>query len=110
MAVLVILMAGAALAAPQTFAGIAPHVALLLGIVMFGMGTTLRAADFRRNLQRMAQHFGIPGGELSFRQGTELESHFYLTAVEFVPRLFFVFTARIFPIKNNNFCKPSQKR
>ena len=69
MAVLVILMAGAALAAPQTFAGIAPHVALLLGIVMFGMGTTVRAADFRRNLQRMAQHFGIPGGELSFRQG-----------------------------------------
>ena len=51
MAVLVILMAGAALAAPQTFAGIAPHVALLLGIVMFGMGTTLRAADFRRILE-----------------------------------------------------------
>ena len=89
MAVLVILMAGAALAAPQTFAGIAPHVALLLGIVMFGMGTTLRAADFRRNLQRMAQHFGIPCCELSFRQGTELESNYHLTAVEFVPRLFF---------------------
>ena len=48
MAVLVILMAGAALATPQTFAGIAPHVALLLGIVMFGMGTTLHAAFVRR--------------------------------------------------------------
>ena len=48
MAVLVILMAGAAMAAPQMFVGIAPHVALLLGIIMFGMGTTLRTEDFRR--------------------------------------------------------------
>ena len=54
MAILVILMAGAALAMPRTFAGIAPHVSLLLGIVMFGMGMTLRGADFRRYIQRMA--------------------------------------------------------
>ena len=51
MAVLVILMAGAAMAAPQMFAGIAPHIAFLLGIIMFGMGTTLRAEDFRRILE-----------------------------------------------------------
>jgi BASS family bile acid:Na+ symporter len=51
MAVLVILMAVAAMAAPKTFVGIAPHVSLLLGIVMFGMGTTLRAEDFRRILE-----------------------------------------------------------
>ena len=43
MAILVILMAGAALALPRTFAGIAPHVSILLGIVMFGMGMTLRS-------------------------------------------------------------------
>ena len=51
MAILVILMAGAALAAPRTFAGIAPHVSILLGIVMFGMGMTLRGSDFRRILE-----------------------------------------------------------
>ena len=51
MAILVILMAGAALAVPRTFAGIAPHVSLLLGIVMFGMGMTLRGSDFRRVLE-----------------------------------------------------------
>ena len=51
MAILVILMAGAALAAPRIFAGIAPQVTLLLGIVMFGMGTTLRVEDFRRILK-----------------------------------------------------------
>ena len=51
MAILVILMAGAALAAPRTFAGIAPHVSILLGIVMFGMGMTLRGSDFQRILE-----------------------------------------------------------
>ena len=51
MAILVILMAGAALAVPKTFVGIAPHVSLLLGIVMFGMGMTLRGSDFRRILE-----------------------------------------------------------
>ena len=51
MAILVILMAGAALAVPRTFAEIAPHVSLLLGIVMFGMGMTLRGSDFRRVLE-----------------------------------------------------------
>ena len=51
MAILVILMAGAALAAPRTFTGIAPHVSLLLGVVMFGMGITLRGSDFRRILE-----------------------------------------------------------
>ena len=51
MAILVILMAGAALAMPRTFTGIAPHVSLLLGVVMFGMGMTLRGSDFRRILE-----------------------------------------------------------
>ena len=51
MALLVILMAGAAMVSPETFAGIASYVTLLLGIVMFGMGMTLHVKDFRRILE-----------------------------------------------------------
>ena len=51
MAALVILMAGAAMVSPGTFAGIASYVTLLLGIVMFGMGMTLHVEDFRRILE-----------------------------------------------------------
>lgn len=51
MAVLVILMAGAAMVSPETFAGTASYVTLLLGIVMFGMGMTLHVKDFRRVLE-----------------------------------------------------------
>lgn len=32
---------------PEGFAWIAPHVSLLLGIIMFGMGLTLRVSDFK---------------------------------------------------------------
>lgn len=37
---------------PETFAGIAPWIAPLLGVVMLGMGLTLQPADFRRVLRR----------------------------------------------------------
>lgn len=52
MAALVILMAIAALFKPEHFTWIAPNITLLLGIVMFGMGMTLKAADFKGILER----------------------------------------------------------
>lgn len=52
MAVFVILVAAIALFQPWTFKWAAPNIALLLGIVMFGMGTTLRLRDFRLVFQR----------------------------------------------------------
>lgn len=52
MAVLVILMAALALTAPSNFTWIAPQISLLLGLVMFGMGMTLRPIDFKRILDR----------------------------------------------------------
>ncbi|MGF0118182.1 bile acid:sodium symporter family protein [Promicromonospora sp. Marseille-Q5078] len=45
-AVLVLLGAVAGLAAPDTFAPLAAHVPLLLGIIMFGMGLTLTGQEF----------------------------------------------------------------
>lgn len=47
MAVLVILVAGIALVEPMTFKWSVPHITLLLGIVMFGMGMTLKLSDFK---------------------------------------------------------------
>lgn len=41
------LFAGIAFAAPETFKWVLPHIPLLLGIVMFGMGLTLSPADFK---------------------------------------------------------------
>lgn len=52
MAVFVILVAAIALFQPWTFKWAAPNIALLLGIVMFGMGTTLRLRDFQLVFQR----------------------------------------------------------
>lgn len=52
MAVFVILVAVIALFQPWTFKWAAPNIAILLGIVMFGMGTTLRLRDFRLVFQR----------------------------------------------------------
>ena len=46
MAVFVILVAAVALFQPWTFKWVAPNIALLLGVVMFGMGMTLRIEDF----------------------------------------------------------------
>ncbi|MFV2145045.1 bile acid:sodium symporter family protein [Isoptericola sp. G70] len=45
-AVIVVLGGVAGLLAPTTLAPIAGHIPLLLGIIMFGMGLTLRGADF----------------------------------------------------------------
>ncbi len=41
------LFAGIAFAAPETFKWVLPHIPLLLGIVMFGMGLTLSPPDFK---------------------------------------------------------------
>ncbi len=46
-AVLVLLIAVIAYLTPSTFVGFAPYITLLLGIVMFGMGLTLKGADFK---------------------------------------------------------------
>ncbi|WP_017594878.1 bile acid:sodium symporter family protein [Nocardiopsis potens] len=45
-AVLVLLGAVAGMAAPAQTAPIAPYVSLLLGVIMFGMGLTMRPSDF----------------------------------------------------------------
>lgn len=47
MAALVILVAGIALYEPTSFHWAAPQIAILLGVVMFGMGMTLRMEDFK---------------------------------------------------------------
>lgn len=47
MAALVILVAGVALYEPASFRWAAPQIAILLGVVMFGMGMTLRMEDFK---------------------------------------------------------------
>ena len=52
MALLVIIVALVSLIIPPTFVWAAPHIALLLGIAMFGMGMTLRLKDFRAVFQR----------------------------------------------------------
>lgn len=52
MAVFVILVAAIALFEPWTFQWAAPKITILLGIVMFGMGMTLKLKDFRMVLQR----------------------------------------------------------
>lgn len=51
---------------PDTFAFVLPHIPWLLGVIMFGMGATLRVEDFRRVLARprevaigVAAQFGI---------------------------------------------------
>lgn len=41
------LFAGIAFAVPETFKWVLPHIPLLLGVVMFGMGLTLAPADFK---------------------------------------------------------------
>ena len=52
MAVFVILVAAIALYQPWTFHWAASKVTILLGVVMFGMGMTLRLEDFRLVFQR----------------------------------------------------------
>lgn len=52
MAVLVVLVAGIALLEPVSFKWVAPNISMLLGVVMFGMGMTLRLSDFKLVFQR----------------------------------------------------------
>lgn len=52
MAVLVILIAAVALFEPASFQWAAPQITALLGIVMFGMGMTLRIQDFKMVFSR----------------------------------------------------------
>lgn len=69
MAIIVILVASVALFQPWTFKWAASRVTILLGIVMFGMGMTLRLQDFRLVFQRprdvfvgaLAQFTVMPG-------------------------------------------------
>ena len=52
MAIFVIAIAAIALFEPWTFKWTAPKVTILLGVVMFGMGMTLRIRDFKLVFQR----------------------------------------------------------
>lgn len=51
-AIWVLLFALLAFFSPSTFTWIAPHISLLLGIIMFGMGLTLSANDFKEVFKR----------------------------------------------------------
>jgi BASS family bile acid:Na+ symporter len=48
----VLLFSSAALVTPETFTWIAPYITPLLGIIMLGMGLTLRPDDFKRILEQ----------------------------------------------------------
>lgn len=52
MAVFVVLVAAVALLMPPTFQWVAPQITILLGVVMFGMGMTLKLEDFKLIFQR----------------------------------------------------------
>ncbi|MGL5329447.1 MAG: bile acid:sodium symporter family protein [Peptostreptococcaceae bacterium] len=52
MALIVLLAAGIALVKPMTFEFAVPHVNTCLGVIMFGMGMTLKVEDFKLVLTR----------------------------------------------------------
>lgn len=52
MALLAVATAAFALTVPTSFAWTAPRISLLLGVVMFGMGMTLKPEDFREIFRR----------------------------------------------------------
>ena len=52
MAPFVVIMTVVALIFPAAFTWVAPKISLLLGVVMFGMGMTLKPEDFREIFQR----------------------------------------------------------
>ena len=52
MPILVLLVSALALLFPSGFTWVAPRITILLGMVMFGMGTMLRLADFQLIFQR----------------------------------------------------------
>ena len=51
-AVWVLLFAGLAFFIPEGFTWIAPHISILLGVIMFGMGMTLSVDDFKEVLKQ----------------------------------------------------------
>ncbi|HWO75403.1 MAG TPA: bile acid:sodium symporter family protein [Bacillus sp. (in: firmicutes)] len=51
-AIWVLLFAALAFFSPSAFTWIAPHISLLLGIIMFGMGLTLSGGDFKEVFRR----------------------------------------------------------
>jgi BASS family bile acid:Na+ symporter len=53
-AVWVVLASAIALLRPSTFLFLLPHIGIVLGVIMFGMGMTLSLADFRRVATRPA--------------------------------------------------------
>lgn len=57
MALIVIVVAAIALFVPDSFRWAASQVTILLGIVMFGMGMTLKTADFKLVFQRPREVF-----------------------------------------------------
>lgn len=57
MALIVIIVAAIALFVPDSFRWAASQVTILLGIVMFGMGMTLKTADFKLVFQRPREVF-----------------------------------------------------
>lgn len=52
MALLVVVFAVGALMLPAAFKWVAPQITMLLGVIMFGMGMTLRVADFKEIFKR----------------------------------------------------------
>ncbi|GAA0740975.1 bile acid:sodium symporter family protein [Clostridium oceanicum] len=46
-ALLIIIISAGALYTPNTFKPIVPHIPVLLGVIMFGMGMTLKGEDFK---------------------------------------------------------------
>ncbi|WP_028393765.1 bile acid:sodium symporter family protein [Bacillus cihuensis] len=61
-AVWVLLFAAFAFFAPSGFTWIAPHITILLGIIMFGMGLTLSGNDFKEVFKRPKDVFiGVVG-------------------------------------------------
>ncbi len=46
-AIIVILVSGFALYHPHAFTWVLPHIIFLLGVIMFGMGMTLKTSDFK---------------------------------------------------------------
>lgn len=52
MAMLVVAFAVVGLMLPASFTWVAPQIPLLLGVIMFGMGMTLRAEDFKEIFRR----------------------------------------------------------
>lgn len=50
--IIALFLSGSALAKPDLFLWIKPHIAVALGIIMFGMGLTLEFADFKAVLPR----------------------------------------------------------